>query len=542
QESEEKYRTLIEQSTDAIFLIYGGRFELVNRRFTEMFGITPQEASAPDFVFTNILAPENKDAIAYLAPERAQARKHGPPYEFVAIDKEGHRINVELTMSYPLYKRGLATQGIIRDISARKRAEEEKRVAYEKVQQYADELARKISEVQRQREIATILAEVVSSVSLTLSTDELLTHILIRLQQLVPYDAAAVYMAGDGDLVLEAVHGYRADFVNPQESIAENVLFQEMHTKKSYILVEDTGQDPHFQMLFGTENVRSWIGAPLLVAQEIMGYMAVERHVPGAYTTADAELVQAFAHQVAQTIHNARLFTELKETQAQLVQRERLAALGQMAATVAHELRNPLMSLRMGIEYLTFDLPDEDPKHRAATLVESNMDRIARVVENILFVARTPRLSRISGSLYQMVENELAQWEYKLAENQITLRADLADDLPEMFIDFDQMERVLSNLIGNAIDAMESGGTLSVVLKTKDDAQIFTVSDTGSGMSEETRAKIFEPFFTTKSRGTGLGLAIVKQIVESHGGQISVRSQEGQGTTFTVKLPQQTPG
>ena len=210
RESEEKYRTLIEQSSDAIFLIYGGRFELVNRRFTDMFGVTPEETRAPDFVFTNISDVEISPT-AVPNPMAASLSVLRPPYEFEAVDKNGNKINVELTVSYPSYKQGMATQGILRDITERKRHEEERRQAYEQVHKYANELAIMVREEQRQRTIATILAEVVASVSLTLSKDELLTHILTQLQHLVPYDSAAVYLANNGTLALEAARGRHFD-------------------------------------------------------------------------------------------------------------------------------------------------------------------------------------------------------------------------------------------------------------------------------------------------------------------------------------------
>ncbi len=537
RESEEKYRTLIEQSSDAIFLIYGGRFELVNRRFTELFGITQEDVNSSNFVFSNIISPQQA-RFEELTQQSHQARGHRPPYEFTALNKDGEKIYIELTMSYPLYRHGLATQGIIRDITDRKRIEQEKREAYDKIQEYANELAQRIKEEQRQREITTILAEVVASVSLTLTTAEILEQILRKLQQLVPYDSAAVYLINDGYLVLEAAHGNKSDFVDREISLERNLVFQEMESTKSYKLVTDTRVEGGQEFWIANADAGAWIGAPLLVAQNVIGLLAVHSYVAEAYSQRDAELVQAFAHQVAQTIHNARLFTELKEAQVRLVQRERLAALGQMAATVAHEVRNPLMSLRMGVEYLTFDTADDEGSQRAAALIKSNMERIEYVVENILFVARTPRLTPSHGSLRQLIERELAHWEMKLAQKLIDCHTELASHLPDVYLDLDQIERVLSNLIGNSVDATGPGGELAVSLRGENGWQIITVTDSGTGIPAEDQARMFEPFFTTKSRGTGLGLAIVRQIIDGHGGRISVWSEPGRGTKFTISLPQ----
>jgi len=129
QENEEKYRTLIEKSSDAIFLLYGGRFEIINRKFEELFGITQKDISSPDFVFTNIVAPKSRRLVVEGAAKDRSEAKSSPRYEFTALDKDGNEIEVELTVSYPTYRRGLATQGIIRDITERKRIEEEKRKA-----------------------------------------------------------------------------------------------------------------------------------------------------------------------------------------------------------------------------------------------------------------------------------------------------------------------------------------------------------------------------------------------------------------------------
>jgi len=535
RESEEKYRTLIEQSSDAIFLIYGGRFEVINPRFEEIFGVTQEDTLAPDFVFTNIIAPKSKNIINQLIGRKREPKTRAY-YEFTALDKDGHEIEVELTVSYPTFKGGLATQGIIRDITERKRVEAEKQRAYEQIQQYTSQLAHKVEEEQRQRRIATILAEVVASASLTLSTDELLDHILVKLRQLIPYDSAAIFLVEAGFLVMEAAHGFEAELVNQKYN--QNILFQEMQQHKNTILVNDTHQDERYQFWAGAEKVRCWIGAPLLVAQEVIGYLTVDRYTPGAFSKDDAGVVQAFAHQVAQTINNAQLFAQLQATQKQLIQNERLAALGQMAATVAHELRNPLMAIRMGVEYFVHGLAADDPRQRGATLMQSNMARIDRIVEDILYIGRAPTPDFTLGSLHSVIESELAQWRTNLAEKDITAQIDLDTSLSPILMDSDQMGRAISNLIGNSVDAMGPGGQITVQLCTENESQIIILADNGPGISAKQQEKIFEPFFTTKTRGTGLGLSIVKQIIDAHHGQIEVWSEIGAGTKFTITLPQ----
>lgn len=431
---------------------------------------------------------------------------------------------------------------VVDDITARKQAEVALRQAYDelerRVQERTAELAEKVKEEHRQREIATILAEVVASVSLNLSKDELLDHILLKLHQLITYDSAAIFLAREDRLILRAGRGFEAGVINQCcDTPANNNLFQEMLNSKSYILIQDTDQDNRYQRWAGAEKVRCWVGAPLLVAQEMIGYLAVDHYSPGAFGPAEAEVIQAFAHQVAQTIHNARLFADLKEAQAQLVERERLAALGQMAATVAHELRNPLMTIRLGVEHCSRDFPESDPRRRHVARVQANIGRVDRIVEDILHVARAPQPTLALGLLQNIIETEVAGWELPLAQKEITCRLHLADHLPPLPLDPDQMSRVFSNLISNSVDALPPGGKIEIGLEPVGQNQVITLADNGPGIAAEELPKIFEPFFTTKSRGTGLGLYIVKRIIEYHGGTIAVWSEVGRGTKFTITLP-----
>jgi two-component system NtrC family sensor kinase len=170
--------------------------------------------------------------------------------------------------------------------------------------------------------------------------------------------------------------------------------------------------------------------------------------------------------------------------------------------------------------------------------MQTNMDRINRIVEDILYVSRAPKPNLAPGLLRMVLENEMVHWALRFAEKNIKCQTQLALNLPAIMLDADQMGRALSNLIGNSVDVLGPGGEIQLTLHTENGHQVITLLDNGPGIPVENQARIFEPFFTTKSRGTGLGLSIVKQIITYHQGEINVWSSVGVGTKFTITLPQ----
>ena len=229
---------------------------------------------------------------------------------------------------------------------------------------------------------------------------------------------------------------------------------------------------------------------------------------------------------------------QLASAQEALVQSEKLASMGQLAAGIAHEVNNPL-----GVVLVYAHLLLEDCKDQAIrddlTMIAEQADRCKKIVAGLLHFARQNRLSRAATDVRDLVER--AARTIQVPEHiTLTITSDIAD--PSADLDRDQVLQVLTNLLGNAVAAMELPGTLSVRMSGDDDRVVFEISDTGVGIPEENLKKIFDPFFTTKPQGTGLGLAVTYGIVKMHCGDIRVQSNADPakgptGTTFTVRLP-----
>jgi PAS domain S-box-containing protein len=233
-----------------------------------------------------------------------------------------------------------------------------------------------------------------------------------------------------------------------------------------------------------------------------------------------------------------RDISEQKQLQEQLRRTERVAELGTLASGMAHEIGTPMNVILGRAEYLMDRVKDEPVKKGLQTIV-AQVERITKVMNQLLSFARRRPPERRALDLKEVVETSVEIFQERLARSRIRVTLELDPHCPRVHADPDQMHQVLINMIMNAIHAMPTGGELRIGVAPAQDRVRLTVADTGHGIPPDTLAHIFDPFFTTKEfgKGTGLGLTVVKGILDEHGGAISVDSEPGRGTTFTILLP-----
>lgn len=250
-------------------------------------------------------------------------------------------------------------------------------------------------------------------------------------------------------------------------------------------------------------------------------------------------LIATFSGYLAQRakVHeDARRIAEkkLEETQEQLLRSERLAVIGQLAASVGHELRNPLGVLQNSLYLLNLKLKDADEKvKKQVATMKRELARSNKIITDLLEFSRERELSFAPANLNHIIEEVLAKVE--IPEG-VGIVKELKD-IPIVMANGDQLQSVFVNLISNGVQAMPEGGTLTVKTDQEDSFVEVRVSDTGIGIPRENFEKIFEPLFTTKTKGIGLGLAITRRFIENHGGTISVESNPSFGTSFSIRLP-----
>ncbi len=234
-----------------------------------------------------------------------------------------------------------------------------------------------------------------------------------------------------------------------------------------------------------------------------------------------------------------RDLVEVRRLQQEVERTKRLASLGSLAAGVAHEIRNPLSSVKGFATYFREKLKDSPQDRDTATTMIQEVERLDRVIGQLLEFARPSTLKIKPVRVTDLIRHSLKLIEGDARTKGVEVKTDIPANLPQALMDADRMNQVLLNLYLNAIQAMDGGGVLQVTVSRDDSRKLttITVSDNGRGIEAADQERIFDPYFTTKSDGTGLGLAIVHKILDAHGGSIKVRSQKGAGTTVTMTLP-----
>ena len=288
------------------------------------------------------------------------------------------------------------------------------------------------------------------------------------------------------------------------------------------------------------------ISLPIISKDKLIGILNLgHKDDKTIYSNEDLELLSTLANQAAIAIENARLYENLKQSQDTLRRADRLSSLGLLTAGLAHEIRNPLVAIRTFTQLLPERYDDAEFREGFQGLALKEVDRICGLINDLLSFARPSKPNVALENVNDVVDNIVRILETQAKEKSTAISREFNDSLPKVWIDREQMKQVFMNLILNAIQAMKEGGSISIATRaisrigTEPSGEFVQVEvrDTGIGIPEENLQHIFDPFFTSKDEGSGLGLAVSHQIVQEHGGFVTVESTLGKGTSFFVHVP-----
>lgn len=516
-----------------------GRILIVNPAAADLLGYqSPEELCKGKRIEELFQDPKEVESV------RLRAEPPGSVREFNAFlkQKEGSQVGARVTLAAIGGATG-EVQGhvlILRDVSQEVKARQELN--------------------QQSARLAT-LSTVATTLTSSLELKEVLERTIDEILKILHGASIRIYMLDSkGEwLNLAAWKGASSRFIDrphfQRRRVGDGLLGKTVLYRRT-IVVDNflRAEDPYVEDIM-EEGLVSSVYIPLVAKDKAVGALCVSSYTEFRFSTDFVDFLTAVGNQIGVAMENANLYEGLKEayqelrkTQEQLIRTEKLASLGKLAATIAHEINNPLSVVLTYTKLMKNMLKrgSFSPKRlsdisRFLDTMESETARCGEIVRNLLAFARHSTLNVAEHRVEEIIQRTVALVAHDLEMREMRLRCACEPGLPLVRCDFRQIQQALLNLMMNAVEAMEKGGLLSLQAQKGDREGflILSVSDTGCGIPEENLSQIFEPFFTTKeeAKGVGLGLAVVYGIITRHGGSIEVESRVGEGTTFRIYLP-----
>jgi signal transduction histidine kinase len=332
---------------------------------------------------------------------------------------------------------------------------------------------------------------------------------------------------------------------NVRELSHDDLFFRWLQEEGKAVVKDEMGRitnDPqiesHVKIM---ESMEAEVCIPLMVRNQLIGIINLGHKRSGEmYSHEDLDLLAHFATQASIALENARLYQEMQRTQQLMRRTDRLSSLGSLTAGLAHEIRNPLVTVKTFLDLVPKRYKDKEFRENFLKLTTSELDRITKLVSDLLDFARPKKPTLRRADVNQVIEEVIPLIKVEATKRDINIETTLRETLRSR-LDADQMKQVFLNILLNAIEAIKAHGKISITTRAiqkngVEYAQV-EIEDTGKGIPQKIVEQIFDPFFTTKGTGAGLGLAISHQIVEEHHGTIEVESKPKKGTAFFVNIP-----
>ena len=296
-------------------------------------------------------------------------------------------------------------------------------------------------------------------------------------------------------------------------------------------------EEHHFISLIRDENLHSMLVSPVVYKDDPIGVLSLYLDSQHRFNDDEKLIARALADLGAIAVQNARLYGRVFDSEESLRKSERLTTLGTLAAEIAHEIRNPLMVIRLLFDSLNLVEADEQ-KNKDLSVIREKLDHLEQIAGRILDFGKSREAFRTKLSLQEIINDAVLLVRLKLKQSQVILEIDEFEEVLIVYVDKGQIQQALLNLMLNALVAMPAGGKLTLKSDKSDEGKaLIFVSDTGSGISPELQGKIFDSFLTGTSEGTGLGLSISKRILKAHDGDLELVESGSDGTVFKISLP-----
>jgi signal transduction histidine kinase len=390
--------------------------------------------------------------------------------------------------------------------------------------------------VHRKVEELSTLIEVNKTIAGTLSLDRILHEIVERTAKLMDSKLCALRLLSDdgAELVLRAHYGRSSIYSDAPDIRVKGSLIGKVIQTGEAIQVQDVKKQADYRLFdfAQQEGLCALLSVPLKVRETIIGVININKATSYVFSQEEVTLLHTFADLCAIAIENARLYNKMVILEEQTRRAERLAAVGELAAGVAHEIRNPLTIIKMIFE------SGGELNSKDVEVITEELERMNQIVTHFLKFAKPKEPNREACDVNKNLENVLLLLSHSVDSKRIQLSKHLEENLPIIQADTIQLQQVLFNLLMNSIEALPEEGKVEITSRSlQPDSIAIDIRDNGSGIPKSVKDNLYVPFTTTKPKGLGLGLSIVKRIVRVHKGKVEIESEEGQGTLVHIELP-----
>lgn len=403
------------------------------------------------------------------------------------------------------------------------------------------------------KELATILrfsALIISS----LNIEDVLDRAMQCAEEFIGAEASTVYELDEekNELFIRVARGEKKDLMKKVTlDVGEGIAGYVVQTGKPSV-IQDVSKEKRFSDKFDRMTgfkTRSMLCVPLILRDKPMGALQVLNKKSGKpFNRIEFELLVGMAQQIVIAMENAKLYQhmeekvrsttqELKIAQEKLIRSERLVAMGHLVQGVAHEIRNPVMTIGGFAQRIKREHSENRKLAKYVNIIIAETARLEHLVKQVREFADVQTANLTPGKLKPAVLETIKRFEPMAQKLGVEIKTAIGNDLPPTKLDPDQMVIALSNVLENALESMPDGGTLTVTAKRDDNYIAIQVEDTGYGIATEQLDAVYDPFVTSKTRGAGLGLTMVHQVVMNHHGEISLSSELNKGTRVTIRLP-----
>ena len=598
--SQERLHLFLEMANDAIVSTdRDGTIVYVNKRAEEIFGYSRDELVGKNI---SLITPKEIWQLAQIGSHSSHdqiANHFGKMLESWAVRKDQTTFPIEFTLSSFERDEELFFTAIIRDISKRKKLEQQ-------LQEYATTLEDKVKErtfelTQSQQRLnekiaeLSILTEISEALASTMDLELVLDIILVGATSHhgLGFNRAFLFLLNDDQSFLEGkvavgpanaeeAHRVWSEILGKQMSLKEmlnsytnqgavdtyvnelvksiripvhgeeNVLTHVLASKKPLNILNAAAHPLVPPELIAAMRCNAFTVVPLIAREKVLGVLWADNAITQKpIEERDVENLRIFSSNASLAIENSNLYRsiqdkvtelnrayqELQENKDRLVRSEKLAAVGEMSAMVAHAIRNPLTAIGGFARRLLKQEPANAATYKYIKIIIDEIDRLEMLLTEILDFVRPRELKLLPRQINEILDHTIEIFAEQFSLRDIVAYKEFAPDLPPVLVDSGQFQEVLFNMLRNSMDAMPNGGTITLSTLQEDQWIKITIADTGIGISQSDTEKIFHPFFTRKSRGSGLGLAVCNHIISEHGGYINLRSDIATGAVFDIYLP-----